>query len=148
MEFAEIIIFGIIINITAGIGALLFSYLDDILGPKKVISVSLFFIIILGFFTLIINDKLYFYILGAMIGFFIGPVQASSRSFMTRFIDKKNKGQIFGVYALSGKITAFLGPMLLSITVYIFDSQRVGMGSIIIFLVVGLILLHRVAEPK
>ena len=83
-----------------------------------------------------------------MIGFFIGPVQASSRSFMTRFIDKKNKGQIFGVYALSGKITAFLGPMLLSITVYIFDSQRVGMGSIIIFLVVGLILLHRVAEPK
>ena len=148
MEFAEIIIFGIIINITAGIGALLFSYLDDILGPKKVIAVSLFFIIILGFFTLIINDKLYFYILGAMIGFFIGPVQASSRSFMTRFIDKTNKGQIFGVYALSGKITAFLGPMLLSITVYIFDSQRVGMGSIIIFLVVGLILLHRVNEPK
>ena len=67
---------------------------------------------------------------------------------MARYVDVKNKGEIFGLFALSGKVTAFLGPLLLSITVIIFDSQRVGMGSIIIFLTVGFLLLLRVKEPK
>jgi UMF1 family MFS transporter len=148
MSFSEIIIFGILINITAGLGALFFSYIDDLIGPKKVIIISLFSIIIFGFFTLLIDDKLYFFILGSALGLFIGPVQASSRSFMTRFVNIKNKGQIFGVYALSGKITAFLGPMLLSIVVILTDSQRIGMGSIILFLIIGLLLILRVKEPE
>ena len=148
MTFSEIIIFGIAINITAGIGALIFSYIDDLIGPKRVIIISLLSIIIIGFLTLIISDKSYFLILGSALGFFIGPVQASSRSFMARYVDLKNKGEIFGLFALSGKVTAFLGPLLLSITVIIFDSQRVGMGSIIIFLTVGFLLLLRVKEPK
>ena len=65
-----------------------------------------------------------------------------------RYVDSENKGEIFGLFALSGKVTAFLGPLLLSITVYVFDSQRVGMGSIIIFLILGLLFLLRVKEPR
>ena len=148
MNFSEIIIFGIAINVTAGIGALVFSYMDDLIGPKRVIIISLLSIIVIGFFTLIIEDKSYFLILGSSLGFFIGPVQASSRSFMARYVDSENKGEIFGLFALSGKVTAFLGPLLLSITVYVFDSQRVGMGSIIIFLILGLLFLLRVKEPR
>jgi UMF1 family MFS transporter len=67
---------------------------------------------------------------------------------MLRYITKGNNAEIFGIYAVSGKCTAFIGPAVLALTVSIFDSQRAGMGSIIIFLLIGLILLQRVVEPK
>jgi len=148
MSFIEIIIFGILINITAGIGAFFFSYLDDRIGPKFIIKISLIFLIIFGSATLIIENKELFLLFGSILGFFIGSVQASSRSLMSRYISNGNNTEIFGLYAVSGKFTAFLGPAVLAITVSIFNSQRVGMGSIIIFLLIGLILLQRVIEPK
>ena len=148
MSFSEIIIFGILINITAGIGSLFFSYLDDKVGPKFIIKISLTFLIIFGSITLIIENKELFLIFGAALGFFIGSVQSSSRSFMSRYIINGNNAETFGTYAISGKVTAFIGPAVLAITVSVFNSQRAGMASIIIFLLVGLILLQRVIEPK
>ena len=148
MSFSEIIIFGIMINITAGLGALFFSYLDDKVGPKLIILVSLFFLIIIGVFTLFITNKNLFLILGSALGFFIGSVQASSRSFMARFIKNGNNTEIFGFYAVSGKCTAFIGPAVISILIYFYDSQRIGMSSIIAFLVIGFLLMIYVSEPK
>ena len=148
MSFIEIIIFGILINITAGIGALFFSYLDDKIGPKFIIKISLIFLIIFGSVSLIIENKELFLLLGSILGFFIGSVQSSSRSLMSRYISNGNNTETFGLYAVSGKFTAFLGPAVLAIIVSIFDSQRLGMASIIIFLLIGLILLQRVVEPK
>ena len=148
MSFSEIIIFGILINIAAGLGSLFFSYLDDRIGPKYIIKISLIFLIIFGGITLIIENKELFLLFGSALGFFIGSVQSSSRSFMLRYITKGNNAEIFGIYAVSGKCTAFIGPAVLALTVSIFDSQRAGMGSIIIFLLIGLILLQRVVEPK
>ena len=148
MSFSEIIIFGILINITAGVGSLFFSYLDDRIGPKYIIKISLIFLIIFGGITLIIENKELFLLFGSALGFFIGSVQSSSRSFMLRYITKGNNAEAFGIYAVSGKCTAFIGPAVLAVTVSIFDSQRAGMGSIIIFLLIGLILLQRVVEPK
>jgi len=148
MSFSEIIIFGILINITAGVGSLFFSYLDDRIGPKYIIKISLIFLIIFGGITLIIENKELFLLFGSALGFFIGAVQSSSRSFMLRYITQGNNAEAFGIYAVSGKCTAFIGPAVLAVTVSIFDSQRAGMGSIIIFLLIGLILLQRVVEPK
>ena len=148
MSFSEIIIFGILINITAGIGALFFSYLDDRIGPKFIIKISLISLIIFGSTTLIIENKELFLLFGSILGFFIGSVQSSSRSLMSRYISNGNNVETFGLYAISGKFTAFIGPAVLAITISIFDSQRAGMGSIIIFLLLGLILLQRVIEPK
>jgi len=148
MSFSEIIIFGIMINITAGLGALFFSYIDDRVGPKFVILISLIFLIILGVFTLIINDKNHFLILGSTLGFFIGSVQASSRSFMARFIKDGNNTEVFGFFAVSGKCTAFLGPAILAVVVGIYDSQKLGMSTIIIFLIIGFVLMLRVPQPK
>ena len=148
MSFSEIIIFGIMINITAGIGALFFSYLDDKIGPKIIILISLFFLIIIGIFTLVITDKNLFLMLGSALGFFIGSVQASSRSFMARFIKDGNNTEIFGFFAVSGKCTAFLGPAIIAIIISVYDSQRIGMSIIIIFLVIGFLLMLNTVEPK
>ena len=148
MSFEEIIIFGILINITAGIGSFFFSYLDDRIGPKFIIKISLIFLIIFGSTTLIIENKELFLLFGSILGFFIGSVQSSSRSLMSRYISDGNNTETFGLYAISGKFTAFMGPAVLAITISIFGSQRAGMGSIIIFLLIGLILLQRVIEPE
>jgi MFS transporter, UMF1 family len=148
MSFSEIIIFGILINITAGLGSLFFSYVDDRIGPKLVINISLVFLIIFGSITLFITNSEWFLIFGSALGFFIGAVQSSSRSFMSRYIINGNNAETYGLYAVSGKCTAFLGPALLALIVTIFDSQRVGMASIILFFLFGMILLQRVVEPK
>ena len=148
MSFSEIIIFGILINITAGLGALFFSYIDDKTGPKFVIKISLIFLIIFGCITLIIENKELFLLFGSILGFFIGSIQSSSRSFMARYIVDGNNAETFGLYAVSGKCTAFFGPAILAIIVSIFDSQRAGMASIIIFFLIGLFLLLKVSEPK
>ena len=148
MGFSEIIIFGILINITAGLGALFFSYIEDKIGPKYVINISLFFLIVIGTITLFIHSKDLFLILGSTLGFFIGSIQSSSRSLMSRYIVNGNNAETFGVYTVSGKCTAFLGPAFLALIVSIFDSQRAGMASIILFFLVGLFLLQKVNEPK
>src|SRR6056300_2101361 len=129
MSFSEIIIFGILINVKAGLGALFFSYLEDKVGPKFVINISLLFLILLGIIVLFIHNKEWFLILGSALGFFIGSIQSSSRSFMSRYIVNGNNAETFGIYAVSGKCTAFLGPALLALIISIFDSQRAGMAS-------------------
>ena len=76
-----------------------------------------------------------------MLGLFIGPVQSSSRTLMAHISNPKEIASSFGLFALSGKATAFLGPVVLAIVSDIFQSQRVGMFSIVVFMFVGFVIL-------
>jgi UMF1 family MFS transporter len=87
--------------------------------------------------------KLLFWILGISLGFFIGSIQSSSRTALITVSSEKDLNQMFGLYAVSGKVTNFLGPMLVASFTLYFESQRAGMASILIFLIVGLILLRK-----
>ena len=140
-KFKDIIIFGIAINITAAIGSFIFSYIDDYFGPKKIILVALFFLIILSFLLIIIQDIFWVWVLGVSLGVFIGPIQSSSRSAMILLSNPKKINEMFGMYALSGKSTAFLGPFLVGSITSIYNSQRIGMASILIFLLIGFFIL-------
>ncbi|MDC3024094.1 MFS transporter [Alphaproteobacteria bacterium] len=143
-SFNDIILFGIAINISAALGAYIFGFIEDIIGIKKVIIASLILLIGICILILIIDKKLYFWILGTMLGLFIGSIQSSSRTALIRLSDKKNINSLFGIYAMSGKITNFLGPLLVATFTAIFESQKAGMATILIFLSLGLILFSRV----
>ena len=67
---------------------------------------------------------------------------------MGRFIPHEKANEFFGFFAFSGKITAFLGPLLLGELTRIFESQRIGVASLALFFLVGGILLLRVDERK
>ncbi len=82
-----------------------------------------------------------------MLGVFFGPAQAASRSLMARLAPTGMEAEMFGLYALSGKATAFLGPLLLAWATTAFDSQRAGMATVLIFLVTGFVLLIPLKEP-
>ena len=147
-NFNEIIMFGIVINISAGLGAAIFAWADDILGSKRVIMASLCALIILYITLLIIEDKTSFWILATTLGIFVGPVQSASRALLTRITPRPLLTEMFGLYALSGKATAFLGPAILALMASIYDSQKVGMASILIFFFIGLFVIKKVDATK
>jgi UMF1 family MFS transporter len=82
------------------------------------------------------------------LGIFVGPAQAASRSLMGRIAPVEMRGEMFGLYALSGKATAFLGPFVLGTMTYWTNSQRLGMATILAFFVVGGILLALMRHPN
>jgi len=147
MEFSEIIMFGIALNITAGLGAFAFSWIDDYLGSKPTIQIALVCLMLLGSALLLIDSKTWFWIIGCVLGLFFGPVQSASRAMMARLAPPDLTTEMFGLFALSGKIIAFAGPLALALVTDIFESQRAGMATIIVFFVVGFLVLLGVREP-
>ena len=148
MSESEILVFAIILNVAAGLGAAGFAWMDDRVGAKPTILVALVGLTGFGAALLIIESKLWFYILGCGLGALIGPAQSASRSLMARLAPAEIRTEMFGLYALSGKATAFVGPALLGWVTLWFDSQRVGMATILVFFVVGLLLLLPVKAPR
>ena len=137
---------GVGLQATEMISARGFAWLDDKVGAKPVIIVSLVAMIGLGTALLVVESLDWFWGLGILLGIFVGPAQSASRSLMARLAPEAIRTEMFGLYAFSGKATGFLGPIVLAAATTVFDSQRVGMGVIIVFFIVGLLLLLRVRE--
>jgi UMF1 family MFS transporter len=147
MDMTEVIYFGIALNASAGVGAALFAWIDDWIGAKRTILIALGAITLLSAAIVLVEDKALFWTLGVMLGVFFGPAQAASRSLMARLAPRGMEAEMFGLYALSGKATAFLGPLLLAWATTAFDSQRAGMATVLIFLITGFVLLIPLKEP-
>ena len=145
-SFEEIMIFGIVLNVTAGIGAFIFGFLDDKLGGKLTIQITLICLIVAGLMAIFAQSKLYFWIAGIIVGIFSGPNQAASRSLMGRFTPRSRENEFYGFFAFSGKMTAFIGPLCLGILTVLFDSQRAGVSIVVVLFVVGFFLLKSVDE--
>ena len=146
LSFSQVLQFGIAMNITAGLGAAAFAWIDDYFGAKKTVLISLVAMIMTGSGILLVQSQLWFWILALILGLFVGPVQAASRSFMVRLAPPEIMTEMFGLYAFSGKATAFVNPWLVGMLTLAFNSQRIGMASVIGFLIVGALLLSRVKE--
>jgi len=148
MQISEVLLFGIVMNAFAGLGSMVLAQVDDWMGAKFTILLSLFFLTVTGLGIVLITNKTGFWTLGCILALFVGPVQSSSRSLMAQLIPKKKTTEMFGFYILSGKVSTFLGPWLVgSMTLY-FNSQRIGMGSMLAFFVLGGIVLHFVPYHK
>lgn len=148
MGMSEVIILGIVLNIAAGFGAMSFAWIDDWFGAKLTITVSLICLTIAGISVLLVESTLAFWILAAILGTFVGPVQAASRSLLVRMVPEKKITEMFGLFALSGKATNFMGPWLVALLTKIFDSQRIGMSIIMVFFIIGLVGIQMVSEDK
>jgi UMF1 family MFS transporter len=148
MQFSDLIIFGIVLNISSGVGAFAFGLLDDKIGGKKTIMVTIIALACTTAIAVWAPDRTWFWVAGILLGIFVGPNQSASRSLMGRFVPEKHQSEFFGFFAFSGKATAFLGPFLLGKVTRIFDSQRAGMATLLLFFIVGGLLLMKVDEKK
>ncbi|MDP6167844.1 MAG: MFS transporter, partial [Candidatus Marinimicrobia bacterium] len=146
--FNEIMMFGIVLNIAAGLGAFLMGFIDDIIGGKLTIQISLIGLMLAVIIAVFANSKFLFWVSGIVVGLFAGPNQSASRSLMGRLTPPTKINEFYGFFAFSGKLTSFLGPMLLGIFTKYFASQRFGVAIVFIFFFVGFLLLRGVHERE
>ena len=140
----ELILLYIAVQVTALTGAFAMARPIDYWGPKKVVVLSLFlwsFVSVVAFF---ITMKAHFWILACVAGLGLGTVQAASRSFFTQFIPSGHESEYFGVYALVGKSSAVLGPLVFGYISSAFGSQRPAVLAMSAFFITGLLLLRQV----
>jgi UMF1 family MFS transporter len=158
--------FGILLAVAGTFGAWLGGQLDDRLGPKRVIAGSLT-ILLLAITAILLVDKdsilfvpvappapggaLFsgaaeraYLVLGCLIGAAGGPLQAASRTLLIRLAPRDRIAQYFGLFALTGKVTSFIGPLLIGAITAATASQKAGMAVLVVFFVGGLALLMRV----
>ncbi|OCH96780.1 MFS transporter [Legionella jamestowniensis] len=148
LSLSDVMIFGIIINITAGIGAAIFAWCDDWIGSKKTILIALACLLSVYCFLLFVTKAALFWMFAPAIGIFVGPIQAASRTLLARLAKPEEITQMFGLYNLSGKATSFLGPFAVGVMAEFANSQRAGMAMLIPFFIVGGILLTFVREQS
>ena len=148
MPLSEVILFGIALNVTAGLGAAAFGALDDRLGGKTTIMVTLLGLALATLGAVLAPTKTWLWAAGLLLGVFVGPNQAASRSLLARLVPQHRQSEFFGFFQFSGKATSFLGPILLGTAAAVFRSQRAGVATVLAFFLVGGALLLMVDERR
>lgn len=145
---ADVLIFGVAGSVVAAIGAVLGGLIDHRVGSKLVIVVSLTAILASGLSLLALSGALTFWVCGLLLCLFIGPSQSSARALLLRMAQDGKEGVAFGLYTMTGRAVAFLGPWLFSVFVDIFGVARAGLGGICLVLLVGLLAMLKVRVPN
>lgn len=148
MDFVEILHFAIGLNVAAGLGAFLFAQIDDKIGSKPTVMIALVGLIIAGLMILGTHDKDTFMLLALVLGIFIGPAQAASRTLAGRLAPPGMVTQTYGLYAFTGKSVAFLGPLAYGAATQFYETQNAGMFTIVLFWLMGFGFLMWVKEKR
>jgi MFS transporter, UMF1 family len=135
----DVLIFGVVASVVAALGALLGGFVDHRIGSKPVIVASLAAILASAFTLLTLYGQLAFWVCGLLLALFVGPAQSSSRALLLHMAQQGKEGVAFGLYTMTGRAVAFVGPWLFSVFVDAFGAVRAGLGGICLVLIVGLL---------
>ncbi|MFC5929793.1 MFS transporter [Cryobacterium melibiosiphilum] len=139
----EVIIFAIAANVVAGVATMAVGALDDRLGAKPVIVTALVGLLVSGLIVFFLHDggQIVFWTAGLALCLFVGPAQSASRTFLARLIPAGREGEVFGLYATTGRAVSFLAPTAFAVCVSVFGATYWGILGIMLVLLVGLLLL-------
>lgn len=146
MAQSTVLIFGVVANVVAALGAVTLGVVEDRVGPKRVILISLVGLLASCLVLLFASGTTMFWIFGLLLCLWVGPAQASSRSFLARIAPSGREGEMFGLYATTGRAASFLAPGLFALFSWLF-SDRIGIVGIALVLLAGALALTRVAPP-
>jgi UMF1 family MFS transporter len=164
-------IFGIVLTVFAIPGAFLGGKLDDRLGSKRTVQLAIVGVIVatIGIVGMSADQVLFvvpagellptrslfgslqekvFMGFALLLGFCMGPMQAASRTLIGRLAPEGMTGEFFGLFALSGRATAWMAPLAIGIVTETTHSNRLGVACVLFFLVLGFALLWRVREER
>ncbi|QYJ05070.1 MFS transporter [Nocardioides panacisoli] len=154
-----VIVFGIAANVVAGLATIGFGFLDDRLGPKRLILGSLTAMMVSGLVIFVLHDSgsTVFWIFGLLLAIFVGPAQSASRTFLARLIPPGKEGEVFGLYATTGRAVSFLSPAGFSLAIAlgavltgaesVDDTQYWGILGILVVLLTGMLMLLFLVRP-
>lgn len=152
----DVIVFAIAANVVAGVTTIVAGRLDDLIGPRKVILGSLSLLVVAGTLVFILHSAgaTAFWVLGLVLSACVGPAQSAARSFLARVIPEGREGEIFGLYATTGRAVSFMAPAMYGVFIWL-GTRVVGPGAgywgvlgIVTVLAVGLVLMLRVKDPS
>jgi len=165
-ELSQVIFFAIFGNVVAAFGAIIGGFLDDRVGPKAVIIGSLAGLLVAGTVILVMGNGDYsffgmdwagsttFWVFGLFLCLFVGPAQSSSRAYLARLAPHGESGELFGLYATTGRAVSFLAPALFTLCITVAtplvaagEAQRWGILGIMVVLLAGLLVLLPVKSP-
>ncbi|MDO5750214.1 MAG: MFS transporter [Rothia sp. (in: high G+C Gram-positive bacteria)] len=144
----DVLLFGIAANAVAGVGAIVGGYLDDYLGPKMLILLSLGAIMLSSIPLFMAPSGQMFWVCGLLLCMFIGPAQSASRTFLARIADPGTEGELFGLYSTTGRATSFLAPLFFGVFVTLYGQQIWGMLGIMLVVALGLALTIPLQAPS
>lgn len=163
---SQVIFFAIFGNVVAAVGAVAGGFLDDKVGPKAVIAGSLVGLLVAGTAILLLGNGTYtffgmdwagsttFWVFGLFLCLFVGPAQSSSRAYLARLAPHGESGELFGLYATTGRAVSFLAPALFTLCITVAtplvpagEAQRWGILGIMVVLLAGLLVLLPVKSP-
>ncbi|KRE90165.1 MFS transporter [Arthrobacter sp. Soil764] len=164
---SQVIFFAIFGNVVAAVGAVIGGFLDDKVGPKAVITGSLVGLLIAGTAILALGNGDYvffgmqwagsttFWVFGLFLCLFVGPAQSASRAYLARLAPHGESGELFGLYATTGRAVSFLAPALFTLCITVAtplvpagQAQRWGILGIMVVLLAGLLVLLPVKSPE
>ena len=136
---SEILFLGVSINFFGIIGCLVIGSVEDKIGSLNAVKICISGLLILTLILYFTESYYSFWVIALLVGFFIGPIQASSRSFLVQKINAQNQMAAFSLYSMFGNLCSILGPFLVGLTIQLTDSIRFGIIVIPIFLFLSLI---------
>ncbi|SEH72747.1 MFS transporter, UMF1 family [Mycolicibacterium rutilum] len=145
---ADVLLFGVSASTIAAIGAVIGGLLDDRFGAKPVIVVSLVAMIAVGITLMALDGPLAFWACGLALCLFIGPTLSAARTLMLRLSADGKEGVAFGLYTTTGRAVSYLAPVLFSVFIAIFGTDRAGMGGLLVVLAAGLLAMLAVRVPR
>ncbi|WP_376098672.1 MFS transporter [Roseomonas sp. CCTCC AB2023176] len=148
LTFDQVILFGIMMNVTAGLGAAAFGLVEDRLGSRRTVLIALACMVVIGAALVTVQTPALFWGLALVLGLFFGPAQAASRTLMARMAPPDEVAAYFGLFALSGRVTGFIGPAVLAAVTAATESQRWGMATVVLFLAAGAAILATVRGAR
>lgn len=138
----------IVVNITAAVGAFLFGLLEDRIGSKNTVLITLCIWIVTVVIAYFIRTQKLFWIVANLAGIAMGASQSSARALVGLFSPPSKSAEFFGFWGFAGKFSAILGILSFGLLSYHFSSNRLAILSTIFYFIVGLLILLFVNEKK
>lgn len=144
----DVLIFGVAANVAAALGAVAGGLIDDHVGPKAIILTCLTILTLMAGIMFFAQGPTVFWICGLILCLCVGPAQASARGFLARVAPPGREGEMFGLYATTGRAVAWLTPFLFGVFVSLMgQGDRGGVLAIGLVLLVGALVLIPVKDP-
>jgi MFS transporter, UMF1 family len=148
MSLHDVLLLGIALNISAGVGAAIMAFADDALGSKPTILISILCLALAIISILLTHNLYWFWGSSLFLALFVGPVQAASRSLLIHLAPKEKITTFFGLFAFSGRATAFLAPWMIALILIHTHQQRYTLFAMLGLILLGGALLLAVKAPK
>ena len=139
---SQVIVFAIVANVVAGIATIVLGFVEDHVGPQLIILISLISMVALAAVVFALHElgAWVFWVFGLMLCVFVGPVQSASRTYLSRATPAGREGEVFGLYATTGRVVSFVAPLAFAAGAAIGGLQIYGILGIGLVLLAGLVL--------